>query len=50
MRERMDIIDSERKQWGDIIQKLKKEKFQAAITKTRERLEEVAIIILKNLS
>ncbi|CAI8028465.1 hypothetical protein GBAR_LOCUS16233, partial [Geodia barretti] len=39
MRERMDTIESERKQWGDIIQKLKKEKFQAAITKTRERLK-----------
>ena len=50
MRERMDIIDSERKQWGDIIQKLKKEKIQAAITKTRKKLEEVAIIIQIKLS
>ncbi|CAI8028473.1 hypothetical protein GBAR_LOCUS16235 [Geodia barretti] len=42
MRERMDIIESERKQWGDTIQKLKKERLQAAMT-TRKKLEEVKV-------
>ena len=47
MRERMDIIESERKQWGDIIQKLKKERLQAAMT-TRKKLEEVASYYYSN--
>ena len=33
----MDIIDSKRKQWGDIIQKLKKE-LKAAITNKRKKV------------
>ena len=41
----MDIVERERKQWGDIIQKLKKEKVQAVIEKTRKKFEEVYIII-----
>ena len=44
MRERMDSIERERKQWGDKIQKLNKDKHQAVIKKWKE----VAIIIQKN--
>ena len=44
MRERMDSIERERKQWGDKIQKLNNDERQAVI----KRWKEVAIIIQKN--